>query len=160
MSKHTYIAFLEPAPEGGYGVHFPDLPGATSFGDDLDAAVAAAHEALALHLDGMVEDGEDLPPARSLQEIGQAEGFPKGFIYAAITADDPRGAERVNVYLPKSLLSQIEQFGQRTGVDNRSTFFRLAARYYLQHERDALHSYAREAGGGSERAVKRQMRSE
>lgn len=134
MAMRSYIAFLEAAPGGGYGVYFPDVPGCVSAGDDLDDAVTNAKEALSLHLEGMAEDGE-LPEARTLQEIAQAGEFPTdvpgGLIYAAVSVDDPEGAERVNVYLPKSLLRQIERFGQRTGIDNRSTFLRLAARHYL-----------------------------
>lgn len=135
MATHTYIALFEPAPAGGYGVSFPDLPGCTSFGDALDQAAANAAEALGLHLEGMAEDGDDFPPARSLADIVREDedaGDPTpGGVWSAVSVDLPDDSERVNVYLPKSLLRQIERFGARSGIDNRSTFFRLAARYYM-----------------------------
>lgn len=135
MASITYIAFLTPAAEGGYGVHFADLPGCVSYGDDLDEAYAHAGEALALHLEGMAEDGEAFPAARSLEAIAQGGDLPAApSIYAAISAE-PEGSERVNVYLPKSLLTQMEVFGKETGVDNRSTLLRLAARQYMARER-------------------------
>jgi len=135
MASRTYIAFLEAATDGGYGVSFPDLPGCVSAGEDLDEAVANAAEGLSLHLSGMVEDGEELPSPRTLQEIAQGGDLPEGkFVYSAITAEIEEKGERVNVYLPKTLLAQIERFGQRTGIDNRSTFFRLAARRMLSAE--------------------------
>lgn len=138
MASRTYIAFLEEAPEGGYGVSFADLPGCVSAGDDLDEAVANAAEALSLHLDGMLEDEADLPVPRTLQQIAQSGELPEGrFVYSAITAQVEDDKERVNVYLPKSLLSQIDRFGQRTGIDNRSTFFRLAARRLMNSEATA-----------------------
>ena len=84
-----------------------------------------------MHLDGMVEDGQALPDAKSFAEIAQQHDLPSRFVYAAITVPEPEVSERVNVYMPKSLLAQIERFGERTGIDNRSTFFRLAARQYL-----------------------------
>ena len=138
MASRTYIAFLEAAPEGGYGVTFPDLPGCVSVGDDLDEAVANAEEALSLHLEGMAEDGDPLPVARSLAEVAQGGDLPEGpFVYSAITTEVEDDKERVNVYLPKSLLSQIDRYGQRTGIDNRSTFFRLAARRMLHADAGA-----------------------
>lgn len=134
MARHTYIAEFEPAPDGGYGIHFPDLPGCTSAADSLDQAVAHATEALALHLDGMIEDGTALPFARPLSDLILSDDRAPNGVWAAISAEVEDGGERVNIYLPKSLLARIERFGQETGIDNRSTFLRLAARAYLQRE--------------------------
>lgn len=136
MATRTYIAFLTAAPQGGYGVHFEDLPGCVSFGDDLDEAVRNASEALSLHLEGMAEDGDAFPEARTLQQLAQSGDLPtEPFVYAAVSAEEPESPERVNVYLPKSLLRQMEAFGRESGVDNRSTLLRMAARQYLQRER-------------------------
>jgi predicted RNase H-like HicB family nuclease len=134
MAQHTYIAEFEPAPEGGYGIHFPDLPGCTSFADDLGQAISQATDALTLHLGGMIEEGEALPQQTQLAELVLSDDRAPDGVWAAITAEVEDAAERVNVYLPKSLLAQIERFGQETGIDNRSTFFRLAARSLLNRE--------------------------
>jgi predicted RNase H-like HicB family nuclease len=147
MASRTYIAVVEESPEGGYGVSFPDLPGCVSAGDDLDEACTNAVEALSIHLDGMLEDGDDFPEARTMGQIDKDLGRPAGrFIYSAITADVEDDSERVNVYLPKSLLSQIQRFGERTGIDNRSTFMRLAARYYLSRESESQTLKVKAAG--------------
>lgn len=134
MAHHTYIAELEPADGGGFGVYFPDLPGCTSFGNTLDHAMKQAAEALSLHLTGMLEDEEPFPAPRELSELYLADDRAAPGVWAAITADIDDKGERVNVYLPRSLLRQIEMFGERTGIDNRSTFFRLAARVFLNRE--------------------------
>ncbi len=61
-----YIAIIEDAgPEFAIGVWFPDLPGCTSAGDDIDEALRNAPEALALY----VEDMKELPRLRSLAEL-------------------------------------------------------------------------------------------
>ncbi len=96
----------------------------------------------------MLEDGDDFPEARTMGQIDKDLGRPAGrFIYSAITADVEDDSERVNVYLPKSLLSQIQRFGERTGIDNRSTFMRLAARYYLSRESEGQTLKVKAAGG-------------
>ncbi len=50
-----------------YGVTVPDLPGCHSAGDTLDEAMAMAREAIELHLEGMIEDGEPLPDPRPIE---------------------------------------------------------------------------------------------
>jgi predicted RNase H-like HicB family nuclease len=53
-----YIAVIEDAgPEYAVGVWFPDLPGCTSGGDDLDEALRNAPEAMALYLEDFESDG-------------------------------------------------------------------------------------------------------
>jgi predicted RNase H-like HicB family nuclease len=65
-----YIAIIEDAgPDHAIGVWFPDLPGCTSAGDDIDEALRNAPEALELHAEGLLEDGQPLPRARTLSEL-------------------------------------------------------------------------------------------
>ena len=48
-----YIAIIEDAgPDHAVGVWFPDLPGCTSGGDDIDEALRNAPEALELYAEG------------------------------------------------------------------------------------------------------------
>jgi len=63
-----YIAFIESGSKN-YSAYFPDLPGCTSAGDTLDETVANAGEALAAHIGLMTEDGDRVPPPRSIEEI-------------------------------------------------------------------------------------------
>ena len=61
-----YIAFIHKDRKSGYGVSFPDLPGVVTVADTLEGVRKEAEEALALHVEGMVEDGDTpfLPPPR------------------------------------------------------------------------------------------------
>jgi predicted RNase H-like HicB family nuclease len=163
MAKHTYIAALE-ASDDGFGVFFPDLPGCTSFGVDLDDAIAQAEEALGLHLEGMAEDEQAFPEARKLAAIKEADGEGEGLVWVAISADIPDGTERFNVYFPKALLHQIEKFGERSGIDNRSTFLRLASRFYMAHHPVGKAEVVRADAGQvkliSERAIEASARAQ
>jgi predicted RNase H-like HicB family nuclease len=64
-----YIGLIHKEEASDYGVSFPDLPGCITAGRTLDEARAMAEEALALHLEGLVEDGERVPEPSSLSEI-------------------------------------------------------------------------------------------
>jgi predicted RNase H-like HicB family nuclease len=65
---HAYRALLvkDRAEDKALGVVFPELPGCISAGDDPTQAKQMAHEALALHLSGMLIDGGALPPPAPL----------------------------------------------------------------------------------------------
>lgn len=136
MAKRTYPIMLEPA-EGGYGVSFPDLPGCVSFGTRYDSAIANAEEALSLHLEGIVEDGESLPEATPLESLmlDHPDRSPQT-VWALVTVEAPDASERVNIYLARSLLERIDRFVGAEGGRNRSTFFAMAARRYLEVESD------------------------
>lgn len=74
MRKLTYLAILEPASDGGYGVYFPDLPGCISYGKTIEEAQSMASEAAGLHIYGIESDNDPLPePSKTLtpeQTIG------------------------------------------------------------------------------------------
>ncbi len=62
-----YIAIIEDAgPDTAVGVWFPDLPGCTSAGDDIDEALRNAPEALELYAESL---GKPLPRPRTLTEL-------------------------------------------------------------------------------------------
>ncbi|WLA87039.1 MULTISPECIES: type II toxin-antitoxin system HicB family antitoxin [Bradyrhizobium] len=65
-----YVAIIEDAgPDYAVGVWFPDLPGCTSGGDDIDEALRNAPEALKLYAEGLRDDGQELPRPRTLTEL-------------------------------------------------------------------------------------------
>ena len=63
---HDYIALLEPEPEGGYTVTFPEVGIAATYGEDRDAALLQAEDMLEEAVLGMMAHGEGVPePARA-----------------------------------------------------------------------------------------------
>jgi predicted RNase H-like HicB family nuclease len=65
-----YIAIVEDAgPDRAVGIWFPDLPGCTSAGDDIDEALRNAPEVLELYAENIERDGKRLPRPRTLTEL-------------------------------------------------------------------------------------------
>ena len=64
-----YIAVIHKDADSDFGVSFPDLPGCITAGRTLDEARVMTAEALALHLEGMIADGEKDPEPSSFEAI-------------------------------------------------------------------------------------------
>jgi len=62
-----YAIVIEKA-EGNYSAYVPDLPGCVATGDSADGAEQAIREAIELHLQGMRDDGDPIPPPSSRVE--------------------------------------------------------------------------------------------
>jgi predicted RNase H-like HicB family nuclease len=65
----NYIALIYKETASDYGVSFADFPGLATAGKSLDEARAMAEDALAFHIEGLVEDNEATPEPSSLKEI-------------------------------------------------------------------------------------------
>lgn len=52
-----------------YGVAFPDFPGVVSAGSSLEEVRDLAEQALAFHVEGLIEDGEVMPDPTSLAKV-------------------------------------------------------------------------------------------
>ena len=57
-----YFGVFEPVGNGAFSVYFPDLPGCTSYGETLGDTQKNAQDALGLHLYGLEQDGDPIPP--------------------------------------------------------------------------------------------------
>lgn len=56
-----YTILLEPDEAGGYTVTVPRLPGCVTQDETLEEAIAMAKDAIALHVAGLLADGEPVP---------------------------------------------------------------------------------------------------
>ena len=62
MAKYRYLCVIEKG-ETNYGIYSLDLPGLGTVGDTPEDALRNMQEALSLHLEGMLKDGDPIPPA-------------------------------------------------------------------------------------------------
>ena len=64
----NYSIAIHKDEDSDYGVIVPDLPGCFSAGRTIDEAIDMAREAIELHLEGLIERGEALPPPMAIEE--------------------------------------------------------------------------------------------
>lgn len=121
-----FIALIHKEADSDYGVHFPDLPGLVTAGSTLDEARAFAEEALALHLEGMAEDGVPVPEPSSLEAV-MADPDNRDGVAILVRAETRSRAVRVNITLPEDALRDIDAYAEAHGY-TRSGFLAQAAR--------------------------------
>ena len=56
-----FLVAIHKDPNSSFGVSVPDLPGCISAGDTIPETLIMAKEAIELHLEGMLDDGLELP---------------------------------------------------------------------------------------------------
>ena len=125
MKKRHYPAVLERGPKGSFGAWFPDFPGCVAGGRSQEEAIAKAENALAHAVDALAERDRGLPQATPIDQIVLPGGC-KLVAYFMVGVDPPDTSERVNVYLPKSLIGRVDRRAAELGM-SRSSFFGLAA---------------------------------
>jgi predicted RNase H-like HicB family nuclease len=65
MATREYTIILHPDTEdGGYTVTVPALPGCVTQGETLEEAIARARDAIRLHVEALLADGEPVPDER------------------------------------------------------------------------------------------------
>ena len=130
-----YVAFVHDDDQPGFGISFPDFPGCVSDGDTVDDALRRGIKALSFHVEGMLADGDFIPPPRSLHEIRAddslaewREGAAIAFVPLVLDKGSPR---RINVSLDFGLLRVIDAEAKRRGM-TRSAFLSSAARNEIE----------------------------
>lgn len=101
---YRYIAVFTYEQDGIHVV-FPDLPGCITFGKDEEEAVLMAREALALHLYGMEQDGDEIPQASPLQVLAEEEDLQRNEVCTLVEAFMPVFREKQSKRLVKKTLS-------------------------------------------------------
>ncbi len=112
-----------------YGVTVPDIKGCFSAGDSFESALDSVVEAIDLHLEGLAEEGAEIPLPRSIAAHQGNPDFADG-VWALVDVDvakyDGR-TEKVNITLPRRLLAKIDDYAKRHH-QTRSGFLAEAAR--------------------------------
>lgn len=62
-----YAVVLERG-DRSWSAYVPDLPGCVATGESREAAEASIQTAIAMHLQGLRDDGADVPPPSSVVE--------------------------------------------------------------------------------------------
>ena len=131
--SQTIVALIH-GEEGAYGISFPDVPGCISAGDTIDETIANGAEALAFHLEGMLEDGDAMPVPRSVEAIKADPTFGFEFgephVIVLMPYAPPSRTVRINVTMDEKLVEAIDKAAKSQG-GTRSGYLAQLARERL-----------------------------
>ena len=116
--------------DSDFSVTVPDVAGCFSAGSSFSEALENVHEALALHLEGLVADDEALPQAQEVDAHLDNPDYAGG-VWAVVDFDlTPYLGKsvRFNASLPEHLLNRIDEKVQKDHrYASRSGFLATAA---------------------------------
>ena len=123
-----YIALIHKDPDSAYSASFPDFPGAVTAAATLEELRGEAEEALALHVEGMIEDGDAIPEPSSLDAISGNPEYRDTVAVLVVRAPDAIApAIRINITIPDPVLKRIDRYAAQHGL-TRSGFLVHAAK--------------------------------
>jgi predicted RNase H-like HicB family nuclease len=120
-----YIAYLHKEHDSDYGVSFPDFPGCITAGRTLDEAGRMAGEALTLHIEGMIEDGDAVPEPSKLDDVAK-DAAKRGAIAFMVSVDAPDATVRVNITARESQIEKIDRLAEAAGMTRSGYMVRAA----------------------------------
>lgn len=127
-----YVALFQE-DKHGFSVEFPDLPGCVTCGDTLDEAVDHAHEALAVFVEEMAEQGRDLPEPTAKKALSALpEHAGKKAVNVTVNGDGT-DFEEFGVVMHAHLLVRIEKYSRLHGV-SPADFLAVAAREAIKND--------------------------
>ena len=128
-----YVALIHKDASSDFGVSFPDFPGCITAGQTLEEARLMAEEALALHIEGMIEDNDVIPPPSPLDEVMKVREN-KDAVAFLVDAKIVERAIRINVSIPEKELKVIDAYAQSHGL-SRSGLLLKAAKLAIAEDR-------------------------
>ncbi|MBF0187694.1 MAG: type II toxin-antitoxin system HicB family antitoxin [Magnetococcales bacterium] len=123
----TYPVAIHKDENSDYGVIVPDIPGCFSAGSTLEEAAAMAREAIEIHLEGMIMDGEDIPTPSPAEEAMATVSDATVWMMVEVDMSRLSGkAKRINLTVPEFALRRIDEAARAQGK-SRSAFVTQAA---------------------------------
>jgi predicted RNase H-like HicB family nuclease len=121
MRAVFYPAVLERGEGEAYAIWFPDFPEVIAGAASQDEAMAKAESLLAGAAEELALEGKPLPVPSELDAFDIPEDCDM-VVRFAVRVTPPDLSERVNVYLPKSLIERIDAQAAVMGM-SRSSYF-------------------------------------
>jgi predicted RNase H-like HicB family nuclease len=119
-----YIAYLHKDRKSDFGVSFPDFPGCVTAGKTLDEARRMAAEALALHIEGMAEDGEPIPEPSTIDDVAEDPAMRGAVAFLVSVGLDK--TVRLNITAREGQVASIDQKADEAGMTRSAYMVRAA----------------------------------
>ena len=132
MAARYFPAVVERGATN-YGVTFPDFPGCVSVVGSIERAIEHGHDALAAHIELMLEDGDPIPEPSPIGAplpdwLG---GRGEVAFHTLVRVELPGRAVRLSITMDEALAGAVDRAAAEQGF-TRSGFLAEAARRMLR----------------------------
>ncbi len=125
-----YIAYLHKDNGSDFGVSFPNFPGCITAGKTLDEAHRMAAEALRLHIEGMVEDGEEIPAPSTLDALANDPAREGAVAFLVHVEPETERTVRINITAREKQLEEIDELANKAGLTRSAYMVQCALHRY------------------------------
>ena len=135
-----YIAYLHKDRDSDFGVSFPDFPGCITAGKTLEEAHRMAAEALALHIAGMVEDGEAVPEPSTLDALAEDPAMKDAVAFLVHVEPETERTVRINITARAKQVEEIDHLADKAGM-TRSAYMVQSSLNRFAREGSSFNQY-------------------
>ena len=122
---------IQKDPDSDYGVTVPDLPGCFSAGRTIDEAIEMAREAIELHIEGILEEGQAIPRPGVIDNHQEDPAYAGG-TWAIVTVDPSElrlATKRVNISMPERVLESVDRYAAQARETRSGLLVRAVSEY-------------------------------
>ena len=142
MEAKSYYAGFIPGENGKVSVIFPDVPGCSTWGKNMEHAFAMAIDALAGHLEAMADDGDPIPPPSGYETAWkklrmECDSYdlgplPDGVLVHPVPAPKlDMSTKQVAVSFKKYALDMIDRKAEAAGLTRSGFLYKAAEAYQI-----------------------------
>jgi predicted RNase H-like HicB family nuclease len=131
-----YPVVIHKDIDSDFGVTVPDLPGCFSAGETVDEALIEVVEAIEGHIEGLLLDGEPIPPPKSIEFHRNNPDFAEG-IWAVVAVDLSKltgKSKRVNITVPERVLSMMDKYAAEHGETRSGLITQATIEFIASHD--------------------------
>ena len=132
MTRH-YVGLVHQDEVSDYGISFPDFPGCVSAGADIDEVYAMGCEALALHVEGMMEDGESIPNPSRLSTVKESSEHSDTKAIILVPVDVPPKSSKRNTAKDDDGIVDVTPDGITVAVKGQQFFLGFDRYDWFKH---------------------------
>lgn len=141
----NYPVVLHKDADSDYGVIVPDLPGCISAGATMDAALAMSREAIELHLEGLIEDGQSPPPPSDVETLRHRRAY-RGGTWALVSIEPTRlryRAKRLSVTMPERVVDAVDRYARKHDMTRSGLLTEAVTRFIRRGDDPAMRKVRR-----------------
>jgi predicted RNase H-like HicB family nuclease len=124
----VYIALLRKDPDSDFGVDFPDFPGCITAGTTLEETREMAAEALAFHIEGMLEESLPIPEPSRLELVMADPENHEAIPFPVAVPDRLTGAGQTELILRTADLEKLDALAEKRGTTRQALLTKAVRR--------------------------------